>query len=95
MLGLIGRVPGESRNLTSVLTLLMIALGPVVIPPERLPRFALVLGHLSPATYAASALRQTMVGPLTARFALDLTVLAGITVLSLWVVGQKMNWRRV
>ena len=79
----------------TVLTLLMIALGPVVIPPERSPGFALVLGYLSPATYAASALRQTMVGPLTARIALDLGVLAGITVLSLWLVGQKMNWRRV
>ena len=95
MLGLIGRVPGESRNLTSVLTLLMIALGPVVIPPERLPGFAVVLGCLSPATYAASALRQTTVGPLTTRIALDLAVLAGMTVLFLWLVGRKMGWRQL
>jgi ABC-2 type transport system permease protein len=95
MLGLIGRTQGESGNLTSVLTLLMIALGPVVIPPERLPGFALVLGYLSPATYAASALRQTTIGPLTARIALDLAALAGMAVLFLWLAGRRMNWRQV
>jgi ABC-2 type transport system permease protein len=94
ILGLVGRTRGESGSLTSLLTLLMIALGPVVIPPSRLPGFVLVLGHCSPATYAASALRQTTVGPVTGRILVDLVVLAGMTVSSLWLVGRKMNWHQ-
>lgn len=93
MLGLVGRAPGQSGRLTSLLTLVMITLGPVVIPPDRLPRIAVALGYLSPATYAASALRQVVVGPLTGRIALDLAVLTGMAVLFLWLAGHKMSWR--
>jgi ABC-2 type transport system permease protein len=93
MLGLIGRTPGVSGRLNSLFTLVMITLGPVIIPPDRLPSFALTLGYLSPATYAASALRQVVIGPLTGRIALDLAVLAGMTVLFLWLVGLRMSWR--
>ncbi|MBN1579713.1 MAG: ABC transporter permease [Anaerolineae bacterium] len=93
LLGLLGRTPGESSRWNSLLTLVMITLGPVVIPPDRLPGFALALGYLSPATYAASALRQVVIGPLTGRLALDLAVLAAMTVLFLWLVGRKMSWR--
>jgi ABC-2 type transport system permease protein len=35
--------------------LVMLGLGPVLIPPDRLPGIMLILGRLSPATYAASA----------------------------------------
>jgi ABC-2 type transport system permease protein len=94
MLGLIGRTRGESGSLTRLFTLLMITLGPVVIPPDRLPGVALTLGLFSPATYAASALRQTTVGPLTERIVVDLAVLTGMTLLFLWLVGRKMTWHQ-
>jgi ABC-type lipopolysaccharide export system ATPase subunit len=71
------------------------ALGPVVIPPDRLPEITLVLGRLSPATYAASALRQTVVGPVTTEIILDLTALLGMAVLFLWLAGRKMAWRQI
>jgi ABC-2 type transport system permease protein len=94
MLGLVGRTPAESGNLTFLLTLGMTVLGPVVAPPDHLPRFLVWLGHLSPATYAASALRQTVVGPVEGRIVIDLAVLGGGAVLSLWLVGHKMGWRQ-
>jgi ABC-2 type transport system permease protein len=94
ILGMVGRTQGESSNLSFLLTLIMTALGPVVIPPDRLPRIALVLGRLSPATYAASALRQTTVGPLTGQIVVDLAVLGAMTVAFLWLAGRKMNWRQ-
>jgi ABC-2 type transport system permease protein len=94
MAGLVGRSRGESGNLTFLLTFLLMALGPVVIPPDRLPEIALVLGRLSPATYAASALRQSLVGPVTSQIIVDAAVLAAMAVLFLWLVGRKMNWRQ-
>jgi ABC-2 type transport system permease protein len=94
ILGLVGRDPTESGNLTFLLTLLLTALGPVVIPPGRLPGVVLWLGRLSPATYAASALRQTLVGPLTGRLVVDLAVLGGMSALFLWFAGRRMAWRQ-
>lgn len=53
----------------------------------------IALGRFSPATYAASALRQTMVGPVTSRLVTDLAVLIGVAVVSLWWVGRRMDAR--
>lgn len=93
LLGLVGRTRSESLNLGFLMTLLMTGLGPVLVPPERLPRSLRTLGKLVPSTYAASALRQTLVGPLTSRLILDIAVLTGVAILSLWWVGQRMTWR--
>lgn len=77
-----------------LVTLVMLGLGPVLIPPARLPDVMLILGWFSPATYAASALRQALLGPLTEQIVLDLAVLAGVTVVVFWLVGRKMDWRQ-
>lgn len=87
------REPGEGDAFTLLLTLLLAGIGPVVIPPEHLPPFMLALGWLSPATYAASALRQTLLGPLTPRLALDLTVLALTAAALLALVSRRLEWR--
>jgi len=88
------RTPQEAGSLSLLVTLVMAGLGPVVVPPGRLPGFVLTLGRLSPATYAASALRQALLGPLTGRIVVDLVVLAGVTVVVFWLVGQKMDWQQ-
>ena len=62
------------------------------VPPN--PVLVQFLGRFSPATYAASALRQALVGPLTGRILLDLGVLAGFTAVVFWLVGHKMDWRQ-
>jgi ABC-2 type transport system permease protein len=87
------REPGEGNALTLLLTLLLAGTGPVVIPPERLPPYMLAAGWASPATYAASALRQTLLGPVTPRLALDLAVLALIAALLLALVSRWLQWR--
>jgi len=94
ILGLVGRTQRESGDLTYLLSFLLIGLGPVIVPSDRLPAIFTVLGRLSPATYAASALRQTMVGPVTEQIATDLALLAVMTVVFMWLVGLKMNWRQ-
>lgn len=94
ILGLAGRTQRESGDLTFLLSFALMGLGPVIVPPDRLPATFTALGRLSPATYAASALRQTMVGPVTGQIAIDLAVLAVMAVVFLWLVGLKMNWRQ-
>ena len=82
------------RALIPTLTLLMLGLGPVVIPPDRLPATLQTIGRLSPATYAASALRQTLLGPVTPQLWLDLGVLLLLGIFVFWMVDRKMDWRQ-
>jgi ABC-2 type transport system permease protein len=54
-----------------------------------------VIGLLSPATYAASALRQTVLGvPDSLPLALDVAALVAIMLVLLRLVGQRMDWRQ-
>jgi len=94
LIGSIARTQQEAGSLSLLVTMAMLGLGPVLIPPARLPGVMLVLGRFSPATYAASALRQALIGPLTGQILLDLAVLAGVTVVVFWLVGRKMDWRQ-
>ena len=76
-----------------LLTLLRVAIGPVIALPDRLPGYLLTISYASPATYAASAMRQTLIGPLSPRLALDLTALTGFTLLFFWLTARRMDWR--
>jgi ABC-2 type transport system permease protein len=86
--------PSQGGALTLLATIAMAALGPVVVPPDRLPGVMIGLGYLSPATYAASAFRQALLGPVTWRMALDLAVLGGLTAGLYLLVGRTMDWRQ-
>jgi ABC-2 type transport system permease protein len=94
LIGASVRTPQEGGSWTLLVTLVMMGLGPVVVPPDRLLGLVQFLGRFSPATYAASALRQALLGPLTGQIVLDLAILAGFTIVVFWVVGQKMDWRQ-
>ncbi|MYC95372.1 MAG: ABC transporter permease [Caldilineaceae bacterium SB0661_bin_32] len=93
LLGVSFRTPEEASAAGRLLTILMLTIGPVLIPPDRLPDWLVWLGFLSPATYAASALRQVVLGPLTSRLLLDFAVLAGCVLISFRLVDRKMDWR--
>lgn len=94
LIGSAPRSPEENLALSRVLTLALLSLGPVLFPPERLPAALLWLGKLSPATYAASALRQTLLGPVGWQLPLDLTALTLFTLGAFWLVNRQMRWRR-
>jgi ABC-2 type transport system permease protein len=80
-------------SIDRLLVITMLAMGPVLIPPERLPDWLVVIGFASPATYAASALRQVLLGPVTAHLLFDLGILAGVIARSFWLVNRRMDWR--
>ena len=88
ILGCKARTPQEAGAFSLVATLVLVSLGPVVIPPDRLPSVILWLGQLSPATYAASALRQAMLGPIGPGIWRDLAVLTLFAIGSLFAVSS-------
>lgn len=94
LIGVTARTSAEAGSLGLVVTIAMAGLGAVIIPPDRLPRWFVQLGLLSPASYAGSALRQTLLGPVTPAISIDLAALAGFSLVSLWLVSRKMDWRQ-
>ncbi len=94
LIGIMARSLAEAGTISTLFTFLMLGLGPVVIPPDRLPHFLIQIGHLSPATYAASALRQALLGSMSAQIWIDLSVLLGWGLIAFWIVERKMDWRQ-
>lgn len=93
LIGVSFRTPEEATSVGRLLTILMLTMGPVLIPADRLTDWLVWLGFLSPATYAASALRQALLGPLTNRLLLDVAALLLFIFLSFWMVNRRMDWR--
>lgn len=94
LVGIVMRTPEEVGAVSTLITFALVGFGPVMIPRERLPEIIVTLSHLSPATYAASALRQTLLGlPDAIPLGVDLLVLAGVLLVSLWGVAVRMDWR--
>ncbi|MEZ4636656.1 MAG: ABC transporter permease [Caldilineaceae bacterium] len=52
LIGTSFRTPEEANAVDRLLTVLMLALGPVLVQPRRLPSWLVTLGYLSPAAYA-------------------------------------------
>jgi ABC-2 type transport system permease protein len=93
-IGVSTRTPEEAGPMSTLLVLFLSGLGPVIIPPDRLPVFLVWAGRFSPATYAASALRQTLLGPISWQLAVDLAVLAIFVIITGWAVTRNMDWRQ-
>jgi ABC-2 type transport system permease protein len=83
--------PEVGSGLTLLVTMLALFVGPVLLPASRLPEIVQTIGYLSPATYAASALKQTLLEPMTPRIVIDLFALTGFLVLTLWLVSRKLK----
>jgi energy-coupling factor transporter ATP-binding protein EcfA2 len=89
-----GLLGDNGAGKSTLVTFSMLGLGPVLIPPDRLPDFMNTLGRFSPATYAASALQQALLGPVTSRIWVDVVILGVLGGLIFWFVGKKMDWRQ-
>jgi ABC-2 type transport system permease protein len=78
---------------SQIAMLTLVAVGPVMVPPDQLPEVVIVLGRLNPATYAVSALKQVLVGPVSGQLAWDVAFLLVFTLGSLWLASRLMDWR--
>jgi ABC-2 type transport system permease protein len=94
LIGLVGRTPQEVDSISTLTTFLLLAVGPVIIPADALPGVVQVIGLFSPATYAASALRQVVLGlPDRIPLAVDMLALTVLLLGFLWLVAQRIDWR--
>jgi len=93
LVGVFGRTPELVGSVTLLITIALLLLGPVVVPPSMLPDWVVHTGYASPASYAASAVRQVLFGPVTGRLWLDVGALAGLSCLTLWIAGRGVQWR--
>ncbi len=94
LIGLLGSSPDEVGSISTIVSFVLFGFGPVIVPLERLPDFMRTVSLISPATYAASALRQVILGqadriPLS----LDICVLVVFTAVTLWLVTGRLDWR--
>ncbi|MBD1842713.1 ABC transporter permease [Cyanobacteria bacterium FACHB-63] len=83
--------PEVGGSLTLLVTMLALFIGPVLLPTSRLPEIVQIAGYFSPATYAASALKQTLLEPLTQRIILDGIALAGFSLVTFWSMSRKLG----
>ncbi|MEU4540799.1 ABC transporter permease [Streptosporangium sp. NPDC023825] len=93
LIGILTRTPEEAGSTSLLVTISLLFLGPVILPPDALPGWLLSMSHISPTSYAASAIRQVGSGPVTGQLWIDMGVLAGLTLLTLWFVGRKIRWQ--
>ncbi len=93
LIGAWARTPQEGGSVNLLVIFIMSALGPVIVPPDRLPRIMHLAGRFSPATYAASALRQTLLGPVTGQLLIDCLVLMVITIIIYYFLNKLIRWR--
>ena len=75
------------------LTLVMLAVGPVMIPADRLPDALVWLGYLNPGTYVSGALRLSLAGPAGGALLADLGVLVVLAVVVWFGVAARIPWR--
>lgn len=95
LIGISVRTLEQEGAITNITTFIMLGMGPVLIPPDHLPAIIKSIGFLSPATYAAAALRQTLFNHDEAfPLALNIFALIIITTMLLWIVNRKMEWRQ-
>lgn len=94
IIGVTAKNPPDATSYCNLTTFLLLGFGPVIIPPNLLPPFIQQLSYLSPVTYAASALRQTLFGlPDRIPLHIDLLMLILFAILSTWISIRLVDWR--
>jgi ABC-2 type transport system permease protein len=92
VIGVAARSPEEASSITLLLSLGMLCLGPVMIPRQQLPDPMQQISIFSPATYASSALRQTLLGSVSPSLLLrDIMILMMTAFLSLLICGRYLS----
>lgn len=93
LIGSIARTPELSSSYSLGLTMVFVSCGPVLLPEDRLPSVLVGLGWGNPATYASSALRQALLGPVDlSRLTIDVAAMALCAMLGFLAVDKWMSW---
>ncbi|MBW4608715.1 MAG: ABC transporter permease [Hassallia sp. WJT32-NPBG1] len=82
--------PEVGGDLTLLVTMLALFIRPVLLRASHLPEVVQMVGYLSPATYAASPLKQTLLEPMAQGVIVDFVALTGFSLLTFWLVSRKL-----
>ncbi|GLV78346.1 ABC transporter permease [Streptomyces hygroscopicus] len=81
----------QGHAISTALTMSTVMLGGVLVPSSNLPKALSVLRWINPANYAASALRQVLLGPVTGRLAVDLAVLTVLGAVLFFLAERRLR----
>lgn len=90
IIGIYSRNMQTASLITQIVQPIVVFMAPVMIPENYLPRILKYTSHLMPTTYVARALRGAVVGQI-AYF--DLVIILIVSVISIYLVGVKLDWR--
>lgn len=87
---------GQTANVIgNILTIVVGFLSPMLVRPEQLPLLLRILAFFVPTTYVADLFRAILGGQTQLSPLLDLVVIVACSVVSLFLVQRKMDWRVV
>jgi ABC-2 type transport system permease protein len=79
--------------IANIVTLVIGFLSPLFIPLYKFPLPLRILAQLLPLTYAADAFRLALVGQIDMHLAIDALILVAYTMVSLFLVQIRLDWR--
>ncbi len=91
LIGLRARNYEAAGVLANLINFIMAALGPIVIPMDRLPILVREFSWILPSTYAALAFRQTLTGQLDSHLLLAFVFLIICSSLTLYFVNRNLQ----
>ncbi|WP_307822074.1 ABC transporter ATP-binding protein/permease [Streptomyces coffeae] len=77
----------------NVLNFILLLGAPLIIPSQALPLPLRALSYVMPTTYGADAIRRSVSDTVDTTFAIDIGVLAVMTVLALGLANRMLRWR--
>lgn len=91
LIGLRARNYEAAGVLANLINFVMAALGPIVIPVDRLPTLLRGFSWILPSTYVALAFRQTLTGQLDGQLPLAFAFLTMFSVITLYFVNRNLQ----
>lgn len=91
LVGIFAKKYTTASVLTQILNPIFIYLAPVYVASEYYPEILRKISYLIPTTYCANALKNAM---LYNTFSTDMLILAGISIIGMFLVLKKIKWVR-
>ncbi len=93
VIGIYSKNSNHANIVTQVVFPILVFAAPVMVPAKNLPVFLQYFSIVLPTTYIAEAFRDSLGGNTGADFFINLIIITLYTILSLYLVTRKFDWR--
>ena len=93
MIGVLSPNQQVAGVITNLALVVVMFLSPVLVPASALPGMLRVTGVILPPSYAADALRRTLLGQLNSSLLLDIAFMILFAAGSIYLVTARLDWR--